>query len=68
MVEFIYLNLKVFLIQLLVYFSEGILCSQLTESPKAAAWLLLCGVQAALLRRQTPGAAHNRAGRTWRAL
>ena len=78
MVEFI--NLKVFQIQLLIYFIGGkcftppqllspqLLCSQFTASPKAAAWLLLSGDQAALLRRQTSGAAHSRAGRTWRAL
>ena len=48
--------------------SPQLLCSQLTASPKAAAWLLLGGNQAELLRRQTSGAAHSRAGRTWRAL
>ena len=44
------------------------LCSQLTASPKAAAWLILGGDLASLLRRQTSGAEHSRAGRTWRAL
>ena len=38
-----------------------LLCSHLNASPKAAAWLLLSGDQAALLRRQTSGAAHSRA-------
>ena len=53
------------------YSSKVIIDPQLTASPKAVAWLLLspghCGNQAALLRRQTSGAAHSRAGRTWRA-
>ena len=77
MLEFI--NLKVFRIQFLLYFSVGkcftrpkylplLLCSQLTASPKAAAWLMLDGNQAALLRLQMSDSAHSSARRTWRAL
>ena len=53
MVEFI--NLKIFLIQLKICFSEGKclthakLSSPLTASPKAAEWLLLGGNQEVLL-------------------
>ena len=50
------------------YSSKEITTASLQSGPKAAAWLLLSGDQAALLQWQTSGAAHSRAGRTWKAL